>query len=344
MQGHDMQGHIVCFGELLLRLAAPGRQKLLQSPALEVCVGGAEANVAVSMACFGHRADMLSVVADNALGEAASGELRRHGVNTAGVNTGPGRMGLYFLTPGAIHRPSEVLYDRADSAFARQGGGDRDWRALLAGADWLHVSGVSPALGQEAADRTLDAVRAAHAAGVKVSFDGNFRPKLWEAWKGDAAAILRGLMQHADLLFASHRDIEVVLGETFDQTTSQARFEAGSEAAFAAFPQLQRMAATLRVQRSVDHHALSAVQRLRSGEVHTTPVYELSGIIDRIGTGDAFAAGVLHGELTAMAPADGLHFGLAAACLKHSLPGDFNLVQARDVAAFLDQNGFDVKR
>ena len=339
-----MQGHIVCFGELLLRLGAPGRQWLLQSPVLEVCVGGAEANVAVSMTRFGHRADMLSVVADNALGEAASGELRRHGVNTTGVRSGPGRMGLYFLTPGAIHRPSEVLYDRADSAFARCGGGTRDWPTLLAGADWLHVSGVSPALGQEAADRTLDAVRAAREAGVKVSFDGNFRPKLWEAWNGDARAILRGLMQHADVLFASHRDIEVVLGRTFDQATSQARFEAGSEAAFAAFPQLQRMAATLRVQHNVDHHALSAVHRLRNGEVHTTPVYELPGIVDRIGTGDAFAAGVLHGELTGMVPADGLHFGLAAACLKHSIPGDFNLVRVHEVAAFLDQGGFDVKR
>ena len=339
-----MQGHIVCFGELLLRLGATGRQRLLQTPVLEVCVGGAEANVAVSMACFGHRADMLSRVPDHALGEAATGELRRHGVNTAGVSTGPGRMGLYFLTPGAIHRPSEVVYDRADSAFARSGGGDRDWPAVLAGADWLHVSGVSPALGQQAADRTLVAVRAAREAGVKVSFDGNFRPRLWEAWQGDAPKILRGLMQHADLLFASHRDIEVVLGHCFDQDTSRARFEAGSEAAFAAFPQLQRMAATLRVQRSVDHHALSAVQRLRNGEVHTTPVYELPGIVDRIGTGDAFAAGVLHGELTAMTPADGLHFGLAAACLKHSIPGDFNLVRTDEVTALLGESGFDVRR
>jgi 2-dehydro-3-deoxygluconokinase len=339
-----MRGHIVCFGELLLRLGAPGRQRLLQSPILEVCVGGAEANVAVSLARFGHRADMVSVVADNALGEAACGELRRHGVDTGGIGRAPGRMGLYFLTPGAILRPSEVLYDRADSAFARVAGGQHDWGSLLQGADWLHVSGVTPALGRDAAEGTLKAVRASRAAGVKVSFDGNFRPSLWQAWDGDARSILRGLMAEADLLFASHRDIEVVLGAEFGQPSAQERFAAGAAAAFAAFPKLQRMAATVRVQRSVDHHVLSALDLHRDGRSHATTGYELPSIVDRIGTGDAFAAGVLHGEITGMAAGQGLHFGLAAACLKHSLPGDFNLFDAAEVTAVVEQQGFDVKR
>ncbi|MET0717718.1 MAG: sugar kinase [Pseudoxanthomonas sp.] len=339
-----MRGHVVCFGELLLRLGAPGKQLLLQSPCLEVHTGGAEANVAVSLARFGHRADMVGTVADNALGEAAAGELRRHGVDTRGLRRAPGRMGLYFLTPGAIQRPSAVLYDRADSAFARLGGGEHDWPILLAGADWLHVSGVSPALGQLAADRTLQAVQAARAAGVKVSFDGNFRPKLWEAWQGNAAAILREIMAEADLLFASHRDIEVVLGQSFAQPTSEERFLAGAQAAFAAFPRLQRMAATIRVQRSVDHHALSAIDARRDGGSHATPVYELASIVDRIGTGDAFAAGVLHGSISGMDDAQGLRFGLAAACLKHSLPGDFNLLGVDEVDALVAEGGFDVRR
>ncbi len=339
-----MRGHVVCFGELLLRLGAPGRQLLLQSPSLEVFIGGAEANVAVSLARMGHATRMVGLVADNALGESATGELRRHGVDTTAVGKSPGRMGLYFLTPGAIQRPSDVLYDRADSAFARAGGGEHDWETLLAGADWLHVSGVSPALGQLAADRTLQAVRAARAAGVKVSFDGNFRPKLWEAWQGDAAGILRTIMAVADLLFASHRDIQVVLGQSFPQATSQERFLAGAEAAFAAFPGLQRMAATIRVQHSVDHHALSAIDARRDGTSHLTPVYELASIVDRIGTGDAFAAGVLHGAMTGMDDAEGLHFGLGAACLKHSLPGDFNLLGAGEISGFLAQSGFDVRR
>lgn len=337
-------GKIVCFGELLLRLGAPGRQVLLQSPVLDVHIGGAEANVAVSLARFGHTAHMVGLVADNALGEAALGELRRHRVNTDGVRQAAGRMGLYFLTQGAIQRPSEVLYDRADSAFARAGGGTHEWRTLLAGADWLHVSGVTPALGQDAADGVLTAVKAARAAGVKVSFDGNFRPKLWEAWGGDAPSILHGLMSEADILFASHRDLQVVLGLEFPQATPQERFAAGAAAAFTAFPHLQQMAATVRVQRSVDHHALSGITALRDSSLHTTPAYEISPIVDRIGTGDAFAAGVLHGGLVGMTHAEALHFGVAAACLKHSLPGDFNLVGATDVHAFLGENSLDVKR
>jgi len=339
-----MRGHVVCFGELLLRLGAPGKQLLLQSPCLEVHAGGAEANVAVSLARLGHRASMVGVVADNALGESAVGELRRHGVDTRAIGKAAGRMGLYFLTPGAIQRPSEVLYDRADSAFARHGGGEHDWPDLLQGADWLHVSGVSPALGPLAADRTLQALQAARAAGVKVSFDGNFRPKLWEAWQGDAASILRSIMAEVDLLFASHRDIQVVLGQSFTQESSQERFLAGAHAAFSAFPNLQRMAATHRVQHSVDHHSLSAIDARRDGSSHVTPVYELASIVDRIGTGDAFAAGVLHGEITGMDDAQGLHFGLAAACLKHSLPGDFNLVGVAEIDALLGEGGFDVRR
>jgi 2-dehydro-3-deoxygluconokinase len=337
-------GKVVCFGELLLRLGAPGRQLLLQSPVLDVHVGGAEANVAVSLARFGHDARMVGLVADNALGEAALGELRRHSVDTRAVQQAAGRMGLYFLTPGAIQRPSEVLYDRADSVFARAGGGTHDWPVLLAGADWLHVSGVTPALGQQAADGVLVAVKAARAAGVKVSFDGNFRPKLWEAWGGDAPTLLRALMAEADILFASHRDLQVVLGLEFPQATPQERFAAGAAAAFKAFPHLRQMAATVRVQRSVDHHALSGITALRDGHLLTTPSYEVSPIVDRIGTGDAFAAGVLHGGLVGMDSTDALHFGVAAACLKHSLPGDFNLVGSADVLAFLGDSSLDVKR
>jgi 2-dehydro-3-deoxygluconokinase len=237
-----------------------------------------------------------------------------------------------------------VLYDRADSAFARIGGGTHDWPALLAGADWLHVSGVTPALGQRAADGVLTAVRAARAAGTKVSFDGNFRPKLWEAWGGDAPTILRGLMAEADLLFASHRDLQVVLGLEFPQATPQERFAAGAAAAFQAFPHLHQMAATVRVQRSVDHHVISAITALRDGALHTTAARDVSPIVDRIGTGDAFAAGVLHGGLAGLSAQAALEFGVAAACLKHSLPGDFNLVGAADVHALLGENALDVKR
>ncbi len=334
---------IVCFGELLLRLSAPGRERLLQTPRFDVHVGGAEANVAVSLACLGHPVRMLGTVSDNALGDAAVGELRRHGVDTASLRRTDGRMGLYFLATGAIHRPSEVLYDRADSAFARARPRDYDWDVLLQGAHWLHLSGVSPALGADCAVTTIEAARAARRLGVKVSFDGNFRGKLWQAWNGDAAGLLRQIMAEADLMFADHRDIAVVLGTQVEGSGETAVIE-GAKAAFAAFPHLRWMASTVREQHSVDAHALSALMVGRDGVVHRAPKYELGAIVDRIGGGDAFAAGVLDAMIHECAPDDIVHAGLAAACLKHSLPGDFNLVGRADIVAFVAQAGFHVRR
>ncbi|RPE75918.1 sugar kinase [Vulcaniibacterium tengchongense] len=339
-----MNGTVVCFGELLLRLSAPGRERLLQTPRLQVQIGGAEANVAVSLARLGHDAAMAGTVADNALGEAALGELRRHGVDTRRMRAAPGRMGLYFLAPGALQRPSEVLYDRADSAFARTPASAYDWDALLEGAAWLHLSGVSPALGAECAQATLDAARAARRRGVRVSFDGNFRGKLWQAWNGDAGAILRQIFAETDLLFADHRDIAVALGQTFAGEDHEAAVAAAAQAAFAAFPHLQRLACTQRQQRSVDHHHLSALLLTRAGGRERAPGYELAGIVDRIGTGDAFAAGVLHGLIDGMDDARALRFGLAAACLKHSVPGDFNLVGRAEIEALVEEAGFHVRR
>lgn len=339
-----MTGRVVCFGELLLRLGAPERQLLLQSPVLETHVGGAEANVAVALARMGHDAVMVGAVADNALGEAALGELRRHGVDARAVRKVAGRMGLYFLTTGAGQRPSEVLYDRAGSAFVAADGGEHDWAERLRGAEWLHVSGVTPALGQGTADATLRAMRAARAAGVRVSFDGNFRPKLWQAWSADAAGILRDLFAEADLVFANERDIEVVLGQGFAQADPGSRFHAAADAAFAAFPRLQRMAATVREQANVDHHVLGALDAARDGARHVAPRREVGPIVDRIGTGDAFAAGVLHGTLAGMDDASGLAFGLAAACLKHSVPGDFSPLGVADIVACMEGQGFGVRR
>jgi 2-dehydro-3-deoxygluconokinase len=340
-----MSGRIICFGELLLRLAAPGREKLLQTPRLEVQVGGAEANVAVSLAHFGHRTALVGTVADNALGDAALGELRRHGVDVDGVLRRDGRMGLYFLATGAGHRPSEVLYDRADSAFANTGNEHYDWSTAFAGVALLHVSGVTPALGQTTADAAIAAARAARAAGAMVSFDGNFRPKLWAAWDGDPRRILRELIAEADLAFADHRDIAMLLGED-DSAANEpgARFAAAAARAFAAFPKLRRIASTVRTQHSVDDHSMSALMATRDGALHVAPTYPLHGIVDRIGAGDAFAAGVLHGLLEKMDDAESLHFGLAAACLKHSVPGDFNLVSRDDVRAVMRNERLDVKR
>ncbi|MCC8616630.1 sugar kinase [Xanthomonas vesicatoria] len=338
------RARILCFGELLLRLGAPGHELLLQQPRLEVHCGGAEANVGVSLAHFGHDVAVVSTVADNPLGAAVLGELRRHDVDTRHVRRVDGRMGLYFLTTGAIHRPSEVVYDRADSAFALASADAYDWPALLEGAQWLHLSGVSPALGADVAQATLAAARAARAAGVKVSFDGNYRPKLWQRWQGDARGILHQLFECADVVFADYRDIGVVLGGEFAQDTLEARVEAAAQQAFAAFPQLQLMACTQRVAHNVDHHSLGAMLVPRAGAVARAPSEELTPIIDRIGGGDAFAAGVLHGLIEGWSLEDTVRFGLAAGCLKHSIPGDFNPLSVADVQACVGDARFDVKR
>lgn len=335
-----MPSRILCFGELLLRLGSPGHERLLQSPRLHVHVGGAEANVAIALAYFGHASAVAGCVSDNALGQAALGELRRHGVDTAAVLRRPGRMGLYFLETGALQRPSEVLYDRAASAFALTPPQAYDWPALLAGIDLLHLSGVTPALGPACAATVIAAAQAARAAGLHVAFDGNFRAKLWQDWDGDAPAILAQLLACADTVFADRRDIAVVLRRDFSGADAE---RAAADAAFAAFPQIKRIVATRREQHSVDRHALAAHLYRRDGET-VLPALALDGIVDRIGAGDAFAAGVLHGLLSGWDEAASLRFGLAAGCLKHSLPGDFLSLDADRVQALVDAAGFHVRR
>ena len=337
-----MTPRIVCLGELLLRLSAPGREVLLQSPALAVHVGGAEANVAVSLARFGHAVSMVSIVADNALGEAAVGELRRHGVDTSHVRRLPGRMGLYFLVTGAIHRSTSVLYDRAGSAFAVQAA-TLDAAGALDGADHLHLSGVTPARGDAAAAAARRAMQAARARRAAVSFDCNYRASLWADSGADAAHTLGELAGLSDLLFGGSRDLALMLGRDFGEGDAGDEFRRAGEAAFAAFPRLQRLCSLQRRQQSVDHHELSALMLKREGLIATRS-YAVGPIVDRIGSGDAFAAGVLHGLRRGMGDGPALEFGLAAACLKHSVPGDFNLVGEAEVRALVDHAGFAVRR
>jgi 2-dehydro-3-deoxygluconokinase len=334
---------VVCFGELLLRLNAPGRELLLQSPGLDVYVGGAEANVAVSLAQLGHDAAVVSVVPDSALGSACINELRRFGVRTDHVHVVTGRLGIYFMTSGAGHRPSEIIYDRAGSAFAVNAGDVIDWNQALAGAGWLHLSGITPALGAHCADTALRAAKKARERGLSVSFDCNYRAKLWETWRGDAPRILRELADQADLLFADERAVALMLGLTLPDLSPPDRFQHAANRAFDAFPQLQRLATMVRVEHSVDHHELSAQQVTRQGFT-TTRTYSLSTIVDRIGTGDAFAAGVLHGCLTGLDDQATLDFALAAAVLKHSIPGDVNRVSVAQVNELLADRGFAVRR
>lgn len=331
-----MTKRIVCFGEILLRLAPPGRELLLQSAQLLATFAGAEANVAVALARFGHTAEMLTSVPDGALGQALIGELARHGVDTRGIKTGPGRLGLFFYTPGAVRRPSEILYDRAGSAFA-QAPERCATPATLDGAAWFHMSGVTPALGPKCADAAIGMAHAARERGVTVSFDGNYRSKLWEDWRDQAPGILHQLFETADILFGDERDIALVLGKSF-ATVGDA-----VAAAFAAFPHLKRIAYSTRKQHTVEWIIYGAKMHTRNN-THEVAAVELSGIVDRVGTGDAFAAGVIHGLLTGLSDAETLKFGHAAACLKHSIPGDFLTLGEAAVRAAVTEGTLDVRR
>ncbi|ALH82439.1 sugar kinase [Sphingopyxis macrogoltabida] len=336
-----MPDRLVFFGELLIRLTAPGNELLMQSPALALHVGGAEANVAIGLAHLGHDCAMVSAVPGNALGRGAVAAARGAGVDCGAVATGAGRMGLYFLSVGAGLRASEIVYDRAGSSFAARGAEDYDWDALLAGAGLLHLSGITPALGPRPAEAALAAARAAKRLSVPVSFDGNYRAMLWQAWDSDPRAILGELIGLAEILFGNHRDLSLVLGKDFGGEGEDRRREA-AEAGFAAFPDLRIIASTARHVLTADHHRVAA-RVDRRDSAHQTGEVDVTGIVDRIGAGDAFAAGVLHawragGDARAMAET-----GLALTCLKHSLPGDASRFGAADIAAF-HAGGLDVRR
>ncbi|MDO9608313.1 MAG: sugar kinase [Brevundimonas sp.] len=347
MSQNAPSNRILCFGEMLLRFSPNQNELLLQSPALTVRPAGAEANVAVSLAQFGAPTALATVLADNALGRAARDEVRKHGVDTSPVVFKPGRMGLYFLTPGAVRRPSEVLYDRAGSAFVEHVHDAFDWNQLLDGVEWLHASGVTPATGPNGSAAAVALIEAAVRRGVKVSYDGNFRGKLWEQWDGDPPTTLGRMLAGATVAFADDRDFALVLKTRFDDPDPAERRRQAAAAAFAAFPRLQRIACTLRVQDSVADQALSAVMltRDKDGVIETqAEAIQMAGVVDRVGGGDAFASGVLFGLWSGWPDQHALDFGLAAASLKHSVPGDFNLFSADDVKAAMNDQGFDIRR
>jgi 2-dehydro-3-deoxygluconokinase len=337
---------VLCFGEILLRLSAPNRELLLQSPHLTIKVGGAEANVAVGLANLGHRVGVASVVPDSSLGRAAIGELSRYRVDVSNIklcrNTNPpSRMGLYFMEAGAGQRASNIIYDRTHSAFADAAQDSFDWPTILTGVKRLHLSGITPALGNNAFSHAFAAALAAREAGVAISFDGNYRASLWDAWDSNPRASLTKLIAHADILFGNHKDISLLLGHQFTSTGATRRREAAL-AAFNAFPQLKLVASTSRDIVSTDTHHVAARIDSRENAWQTEPAF-VSNIVDRIGAGDAFAAGVLHGYLNGCHEQDMLNFGLALTCLKHSLPGDASLFKQADIDLFLVGNK-DVRR
>ena len=337
-------GNIATFGEIMLRLSPPGKELLFQSPELRATFGGGEANVAVSLAIWGHRSRWISVVPDNPVGEAALRELRRHGVDVSAVVRGGRRLGTYFAETGANERASQVLYDRDGSGVAEAAPGSVDWTAGLDGMEWLHVTGITPALSASAAALTLEAVKAARAGGLTVSVDLNYRSKLWRYGR-PAPEVMREIAGLADVLVGNEEDCQKALGlggaapAGADKLDVRA-YEQLTAMVMSAFPNLARVAITLRESLSADWNRWSAVLRSGTGFV-AGPVHELRDVVDRIGTGDAFAAGLIHGLGKLKTEAEALEFALAAAALKHSIPGDWNLASEGDVMALVrgDRSG-----
>ena len=334
-------GPVVCFGEMLLRLSPECGILLAQANRLELNVGGAEANVAAALASLGRPTRMLTALPDNVLGRRALAALRGAGVDTAFVSSAAGRMGLYYFEPPAGPRAGQVLYDRAGSAFAEAELGQFDFAAAVEGATLLHMSGITPALGPKGCALAEAAVAAAVEAGVPVCFDGNFRANLWAAWSCDPRERLLPLVEQASVLFGNHRDISLLLGREFTGEGSERRREA-AEAAFAAFPRLETIASTSRQVIDAGHHRLAARVDRRDGGWQTDEL-PISGIVDRIGTGDAFAAGVLHRLLAGGDAREAAESGLALAALKHGISGDMTLLPAAELDAF-HTGGADVRR
>jgi 2-dehydro-3-deoxygluconokinase len=344
MNGDAMtrQGVIVSFGEVLLRLAAPQSAMLFQELRLEPTFCGAEANVAVALAGFGHEVRLVTAVPDNPVGEAALRTLRGLGVALAPHRLADSRLGLLYLQPGAMTRPAAVTYDRAHSAFASIGPEAYDWAALLARADWLFVSGITAALGERALAALRAAIAAAQAAGVKIAFDTNFRPTLWQGREAEAAAILRELSCAADLVFAGRRAAAMMAGGDYAGGDPTEGFHAAAQAMFALSPRIRHVAATRREVFSSDRQDITGLLADRDG-LSVSRTIRLENIVDRVGTGDAFAAGIMHGLITGMERDSAIAFAAACSEWAHSVPGDFLRAEVEDIAA-LSAGGRDVRR
>jgi 2-dehydro-3-deoxygluconokinase len=329
---------VITFGEVMLRLKSPGYEMLLQSPVLEATFGGAEANVAVSLAQYGIDVAFASAIPANAIGDACLGELRRFGVDTRLVRRQGARLGIYFLEAGANQRPSKVVYDRAGSAIATACAGDFDWKTIFAGAAWFHLSGVTPALSESSAELCLEAARHARARGVTVSCDYNYRKNLWQYGR-TALDVMRALVQHVDIGIANEEDCQKCLGVDVDVDVHAGsldtdRYRVIAQRVLEQFPNLRLQVITLRESRSADTNGWSAC--LHNGsEFYVGRRYEITDIVDRVGAGDSFAAGFIYGMLTYGDEKQALEFATAASCLKHSISGDFNRVAPGDVEALM---------
>jgi 2-dehydro-3-deoxygluconokinase len=333
----------VTFGEIMLRLAPPGFERFLQSPQFIATFGGGEANVAVALAGFGLPATYVTALpANNPIADGVIYQLRGFGVDTSKILRTKGRMGVYYVEAGANQRPSKVVYDRDGSSIALAKPGDVDWNSAFAGAGWFHITGITPALSASAAALALESVQKAREMGLTVSCDLNYRKNLWKYGKS-AAEVMRGLAPFVDVCIANEEDCQMALGIASESDVHSGKLEVDQYQKLAAkvmaeFPNLKVVAITLRESKSASHNGWSAC--LYNGkEFLVSRHYEITHIVDRVGGGDCFAGGLIYGLQTLATHQEALEFAVAASCLKHSIPGDFNRFSVDEVKNLLKGDG-----
>lgn len=332
-------GKIVTLGEIMLRLSPAGNYRFVQSESFQIFPGGGEANVAVSLANYGHTACFVSKLPSHEIGQIAVNALRRYGVKTEYISRGGDRVGLYYAETGASMRPSKVIYDRAHSAIAEADISDFDFDKIMEDADWFHWSGITPAISDKAAEIVRVACEAAKRHGVTVSVDLNFRKKLWTSEK--AISVMRPLMQYVDVCIGNEEDANMCLGYKPDADVEGGKTDA--EGYYEIFKGMMKefgfkyVVSTLRESYSASYNGWKAL--IYDGKTfYESKHYDINPIIDRVGGGDSFSAGLIHGLLSYKDQAKALEFAVAASALKHTIPGDFNLVSTSEVESLAKGN------
>lgn len=329
---------IVTFGEIMLRLSPPGKELFFQTPQMVATFGGAESNVAVSLCNFGEETAFVTALPSNAVGDSALAELRRFGVTTDFIRRSGDRVGIYFAQTGAVARPSKVVYDRAHSAISEIACGDFDWDTILDGADWFHVTGITPAISEGAAEATLEALEKCKEKGITVSCDLNFRKKLWK-WGKTAPEIMSEVARYVNVAIANEEDCQKSLGISIEVDVTKGELDRDAYQDLArrvldTFPGMDTLAITLRESHSADHNGWSALIADRDGLAFSRK-YDIRPIVDRIGGGDSFGAGLIWGLRNMETKKEALEFAVAASALKHTVYGDFNRVGRDDVLTLM---------
>ena len=333
---------VLTFGEIMLRLKAPGHERFFQSPMLEATFGGGEANVAVSLANYGMDAEFLTVLPKNDIADACIRELRYFGVDTKKIVCGDGRMGIYYLEGGANQLPSKVVYDRAYSSIAMAKPGDIDWDRAFEGVAWFHITGITPAISESAMELSLESVKEAKKRNITVSCDLNYRKNLWKYGR-KASEVMRELAKYVDVAIANEEDVQKSLEITVDVNVESGeldreKYKALGNKVLESYPNMKCIAITLRESHSADWNGWAAC--LNDGrDFYVSKKYEIRDIIDRVGGGDSFAGGLIYGLNNYEDKQSALEFAVAASCLKHSVIGDFNRVSASDVTKLMGGDG-----